>query len=105
MTVSAERKDGEWVVSVRDNGAGFDNKYAERIFGIFKRLHGNEYPGTGIGLAICRRVVERHHGRIWAESEPGVGSAFTFTLPVGEPVTLPDDHGSATLILPSRARQ
>jgi PAS domain S-box-containing protein len=82
VNVSAERQDGHWLISVRDNGAGFDSKYSEKIFGIFKRLHGNDYPGTGIGLAICRRVVERHHGKIWAESEPGRGSTFRFTLPV-----------------------
>jgi PAS domain S-box-containing protein len=79
--VSAEREGTAWTVSVRDDGIGIEPKYNERIFEIFQRLHDRKvYPGTGIGLAVCRRVVNRHGGRIWVESEPGRGSAFHFTL-------------------------
>jgi len=79
--VTAEKQGPQWLFSVEDNGIGIDPKYNDRVFAIFQRLHTRkEYPGTGIGLAICRRIVERHGGRIWFESKPGNGTIFRFTL-------------------------
>lgn len=84
VRITAEQRGSQWVIAVRDNGIGFEQRYAERIFGLFKRLHGRDVPGTGIGLAICQRIVERYGGRMWAESEPDAGSSFFFSLPVLE---------------------
>jgi signal transduction histidine kinase len=82
LRIKAQHVGEQWIVSISDNGIGFDQRHAERVFGLFKRLHRREeYPGTGLGLAICKRIVERYGGRIWAESQPGIGTTFSFSLP------------------------
>lgn len=84
VTITANQRGNTWEFAVRDNGVGFDPKYCDRIFEVFQRLHGvGRYPGNGIGLAISRRIIEHHDGRLWAQSIPGVGSTFFFTLPCG----------------------
>jgi signal transduction histidine kinase len=82
INITAKKKGAEWYFCVKDNGIGIDPKYKERIFLIFQRLHGRSVPGIGVGLAICMRIVERHGGRIWVESETGTGAAFWFTIPL-----------------------
>jgi PAS domain S-box-containing protein len=81
INIDAARENGHWLFSVRDNGIGFEQLYADRIFQPFKRLHNREqYPGSGIGLPICKRIIEKHGGEIWAESQPGKGATFNFTI-------------------------
>jgi light-regulated signal transduction histidine kinase (bacteriophytochrome) len=81
IRVGATEANGCWVFSVSDNGIGIDPEFTEKIFGVFERLHTPEtYPGTGMGLALCKKIVERHGGGVWVESEKGVGSVFYFTI-------------------------
>ncbi|HUQ91202.1 MAG TPA: ATP-binding protein, partial [Bryobacteraceae bacterium] len=79
-----EENDGDWVIRVSDNGMGIDHKDMHCLFRPFTRVHGKKYPGAGLGLSICKKIVERHGGSIWAESQPGMGSTFYFGLPAGD---------------------
>lgn len=82
IEVSAQRQGSGWQLSVRDNGIGIEAEYLGKIFGVFTRLHNDDdYPGTGVGLAVCKKIIERHGGRLWVESVPGTGTSFHFTLP------------------------
>jgi light-regulated signal transduction histidine kinase (bacteriophytochrome) len=82
IVIHARRDVASWIFSVSDNGRGFNQQFAERIFGLFQRLYARDVDGTGMGLSIARRILERHGGRIWAESKEGVGSTFYFSLPL-----------------------
>ena len=82
IRISAEQSDGSWVFSVSDNGVGVPTEYTDRVFDLFRRLHGSKIPGTGIGLAICKRIVEKHGGRIWVETGSTGGTTFCFTMPL-----------------------
>jgi signal transduction histidine kinase len=90
VEVTVTRNEREWVICIQDNGQGFEPAYAEGIFGMFKRLHGRDIAGTGMGLAICKRIVERHGGRIWAEGKPNEGAIFYIALPVMTSAALPE---------------
>jgi signal transduction histidine kinase len=81
IRVSVAEQKSEHRICIRDNGIGIDPKYFDNIFVLFKRLHGRELSGSGVGLAVCKEIVEHHGGRIWVESQPGEGSSFCFTLP------------------------
>jgi signal transduction histidine kinase len=87
IDIAAERDGDRWAISVRDNGIGIDPRHHEQIFAVFQRLHGrDEYPGNGMGLAICRKIIEQHHGALWVESELGRGTRFIIRLPVEPPI-------------------
>lgn len=83
IEITAKKEDSGWLFSVSDNGVGFDMRYVDQLFNRFKRLHAQaQYPGTGLGLALCKRIVERHGGSIWAQSRPDIGTTIFFTIPL-----------------------
>jgi signal transduction histidine kinase len=92
IRIEAQSNGAGSVVCIQDNGIGFDQKYADRVFELFQRLENGDKPGTGLGLAISRRIIQRHGGRIWAESEKGKGSRFCFTLPLAETTSYERSH-------------
>jgi signal transduction histidine kinase len=108
--VTAERLGTEWIIKVRDNGVGIAPEHQDRVFGLFKRLHGPETPGAGIGLAICRKIIDAMGGAIWVEPAPGQGSIFCFTIaemPVAaRPITAGNGAGESSAIpgrIPARS--
>jgi signal transduction histidine kinase len=104
IRIEAKRDISNWVFAVGDNGRGFNQQFAERIFGLFQRLHGRDVEGTGMGLAIARKIVERHGGRIWAEGKEGVGSTFYFSLPVSLEVSRIATDGDTQFKAAAQAR-
>ena len=95
IRISASSREGAWVFSIQDNGIGIDSRYHRRIFDLFQRLHGtSEYEGSGVGLAACKKIVQRHNGQIWVDSQPGRGSTFYFSIPAAGQAASPESSHS-----------